>query len=720
MASQFEGVASLKDLTYSLQYRSDQHLLARDLYDYCLPSASTYYRAVGFFSSGVFQVARSAFYQFFKAGGKMLLVCSPHLDVADIEALKRGYRDRFKYSQQELLELFDSQKSLAPKQISEVVSWLVARRHLDVKIALVKEARQREIYHEKLGIFEDCLGNLVAFAGSANESYSALNSNFEAVDLFRSWEDTESKRVKIKKNDFDALWHNQTHGLEIHPFPEAIRLGLIQPREVPPETTAIDSPIKSKAGYSVAGGLEETLGIPIELKLRPHQIQALKEWFAHKGQGLLEMATGSGKTKTALAIASKLYEIVGPPLQIVIVCPYLHLVQQWLEEMREFGLEPLVCAESRNKWYSPFSTRLYNLASGQRLLSSVITSNATYCSDAFQQILQQIKVPMLFIADEAHNLGAPRMRQGLPQQATYRLGLSATPERWFDEEGTQALFDYFGPKLVRYTLEQALKDGVLCPYRYHPLLIDLTEEEYDVYCELTAKIARLTMMEDSLDNPSEILERLMIKRARLIATAQNKLNMLEFVMRPLQNTTHNLIYCGDGSVEEPSSQEISRQIDAATRILGHGLHMKVNKYTAETPSDRRKILRTEFANGDIQGLVAIRCLDEGVDIPETKRAFILASSTNPRQFVQRRGRLLRRAPGKEMAEIYDFLIQPPADLLDPGSEYYTVNQKLFRRELGRAVEFASLAVNGPEALRVLYPIQSKLKLLDIDGEVTNE
>ena len=221
------------------------------------------------------------------------------------------------------------------------------------------------------------------------------------------------------------------------------------------------------------------------------------------------------------------------------------------------------------------------------------------------------------------------------------------------------------------------------------------------------------------DNPA--LERLLIARARLTASAANKLPLLRELIEPLRDTRHTLVYCGDGRVEVAGSDEEERQVRAVTRALGADLRMRVATYTAETPPERRRQLQRDFANGDLQALVAIRCLDEGVDIPATQRAFILASVTDPRQYVQRRGRVLRKAPGKELAEVHDFLVVPPDDHQDPSSPYYQTTRRLFGRELERALEFAELAVNGPEAMGRLLDVRDRLQLLShgVEDESTD-
>lgn len=704
------------------QFRSNEHDLARDFYRRALSESTELDRAVGFFSSTVLVACAEGFREFFERGGRYRVVCSHILSKKDIERFIRGYRDRPELIREKGLELFSDDPNELFERLDELVPWLVATGRLDLKIALLEEGGISEQYHEKLGLFRDDDENLVAFSGSANESYRALKRNFEVIDVFRSWRDGDSRRARQKRRDFDDLWHNQTEGLEVLSFVQAARRDLLVTG--PDEKldgkapTSRDLPEDGEQEAIEVEGVQEILQIPSYIRLYDHQKQAVRSWLTSNGRGLLQMATGSGKTITALAAATKLYEMVGGPLFVVIIAPYLHLVDQWVEEARNFGLEPLACARGRDVWYEDFQVRLFNARVGSRPITSVIATTATCRTDAFQDLLQGIDLPMMFIGDEAHNLGASNTRTKLPVDAQYRLGLSATPERWYDERGTDALTDYFGPimKEAKYTLEEALDDGVLCPYNYYPQTVELTDEELEEYQALTKQIAKALHAGDDLDVPSERLERLLINRARLVASAYNKLSLLRDLMMPYRRSQHNLVYCGDGSVEEPATEDEMRQIRAATRILGHELEMRVATYTAETSTQRRRELRREFARGDIQCLVAIRCLDEGVDIPETRRAFILASSSNPRQFIQRRGRILRRSPNKDRAEIHDFLVVPPEEHRNPGSDFYSATRKMFRRELKRAIEFAKLAENGPEAMGRLLDVRDQLNLLDLGIE----
>jgi len=425
------------------------------------------------------------------------------------------------------------------------------------------------------------------------------------------------------------------------------------------------------------------------------------------------MATGSGKTITGLAIATELYQKIG--LQVLlVVCPYRHLVTQWARECQNFNLEPILAFENVHNWQSQLSTQLYNIHSGNQPFLTVITTNATLISEGLQSQLKYFPDKTLIIGDEAHNLGSRRLEESLPRQIGLRLGLSATPERYFDQEGTDALLNYFGAVLPpELTLADAIRQGALVHYLYYPLLVELTEAETQTYARLTKRIGWALMDQEDLNinniNNNDTLKSLLMQRVRLIAAAANKLAALQQLMVKRLDTSHTLFYCGDGSVEGAVSEESNRQLATVTKLLGAELGYRINTYTAETPLIEREELRRQFESGQLQGLVAIRCLDEGVDIPAVQTAVILASSSNPRQFIQRRGRILRPHPGKERATLFDMIVLPP----DLGRETWEVERNLLKKELRRFLEFADLADNAGEARIKLLQLQKRYGLLDM-------
>jgi DNA phosphorothioation system restriction enzyme len=450
-----------------------------------------------------------------------------------------------------------------------------------------------------------------------------------------------------------------------------------------------------------------SVGVPIfpsDIQLRNYQHQAVLSWLENRGRGTLKMATGSGKTLIALAISTELYQQIR--LQVLlIICPYRHLVNQWERECIKFNLQPIIAMMQVENWQNQLSSQLYNLQTNENNFLTIITTNSTLISRSFQSQLKYFPAKTLIVGDEAHNLGSARLEASLPRNIGLRLALSATPERHFDEEGTDALLNYFGAIIPpEFTLADAIQQGALVPYLYYPVFVRLTASESLTYAKLTRQIG-WSLNKNPHWEQNENLTALLTKRSRLIGTAANKLVILKQLMTDRLDTSHTLFYCGDGYLEN-STSVYRRQIEAVTHILGKELGYRVNTYTTDTSPATREKLRQQFESGELQGLVAIRCLDEGIDIPAIKTAIILASSSNPRQFIQRRGRILRPHPGKDLATLFDTIVVPP----DLERETWEVEKSLLRKELTRSIAFAQLAINSHEAIDRLVKLQEQYQL----------
>lgn len=708
---------SLDRLGTELARGTDGRLLRAVLAAF-LPLSIRYRRAVGYFSSSVFDAAADSFAKFFASGGRMELVCSPIFSEADLQTLYNTL-----YGQEAPKNVRwakDSHKE--PRHIrQEALAWAVHNNRLSIRIATFSDQRTECVYHEKIGILDLSDGRTIAMEGSANESANAYNRNFERVLIHEARQAHSHRWVDAILQDFERLWINETPGLKVVSLHEAFVDGMLQARPIGRAVLTRAASVEQQPRMSVP---VEILKLPPRLELRDYQQQAISAWFQAGGRGIYSMATGSGKTITALATLEALYRRAGAPLVAIIVAPYLNLVDQWIEEARQFGLSPINCSGASADWTALVESAIFLNENQQRPILSLVTSNTTFGLEPFQRVLNRLKVRTVLVGDEVHNLGARHLSRKLPEKVSLRLGLSATPQRWMDEEGTQAVEEYFGETVIDYGLEDALKgpNSALCPYVYHPVLVSLDGEETEEYMAITKQLARC-MVSPKGENLSDLALALLLKRSRLVASAKGKLSEFARVFEPYRATRFNLIYCGDGRVEVEAASsnasrnvpetQILRQVDAVTRLLGHDFQMNVAKYTAETDQENRRTILNDFADGTKQALVAIRCLDEGVDIPKVRRAFILASSTNPRQFIQRRGRVLRRAEGKDKAEIYDFVVIPPLDQLAPGSPEFNTLRNLVEREMQRVIEFAKLALNGPQAVGELRPVLEQLRLLHL-------
>lgn len=704
-------MSDLSKLNLKISYSSDCSNVVTDFYNPCLAQSCLYRRAVGYFTSSGWALAAQGIIHLLKNSGRIQLIASPVLTEEDIQAINEGYEKRDVVVLAALKRELNNIENTLVKDRLSALAWLIASNALDIKLALRVDSNKkikRGIFHEKMGIFSDPHGNNVAFSGSSNETAGGLIENFEAIDVFWSWEDP-SCRVQNKINRFDSFWDDKTVGLEVIDFTEATSdiLSEYKTSYIP----KVDTQNTHQTGEEQpVYGAEDGKGphIPENIELRDYQKEVINNWFKVKGRGVVQLATGTGKTITALSAAITLFKKADLEL-LIVVCPYRHLVTQWDGEARKFGLKPILAFENSRKWIPVVDRLLAYGRENEQELPVIITTMTTFSMDRFQVRLDRIPERTFLIGDEVHNFGAKKIRKGLPANIPWRMGLSATPERWFDTIGTKEIFDYFGDIVEpKVTLKEALQWGVLTPYYYYPVLVELTDEEYDVYLELTEKIGKMFAMGESIDDEDGPLQSLLIKRARLIASADNKIVELEKLAQSWDAPSHILVYCGDGSVDTAVDDASVRHIDQVTQLLGNKIGMKVSQYTADTSLGEREFLKRQIANGELQGIIAIRCLDEGVDIPSVETAVILASSTNPRQFIQRRGRVLRLFPGKRFATIYDMIVIPPAD-----SEVLEADRKLVRKELTRFIEFADLAKNSAGARAVLLEVQKRYSLLDM-------
>lgn len=706
--------SSLADIHFAHRYRTGSSNSLREFYRSALSCSTEYNRAAGYFSSSSLALIAGELEDFAARGGQMRLVASPRLSEEDAEQLRSGYEIRDVLQNSILRDLGEVRDTEVLGGLGYLAK-LVATDVLHVKLAFIHERDAYGMYHEKLGYLRDSLGNSVAFSGSANETASGILANFESIDVFRSWE--EPDRVHYIATDFDDLWNDRTALLRVVDFPEVARETLERVRqeygETPyrPPSADFHFPPPTVATSTMEGHLS----LPHDFALRDYQEKARKAWLKAGGRGMLEMATGTGKTLTALSCAAQISRVINDgdsPLTVVIAAPYVHLVDQWAEDVRRFGLTPILAYESRSRWIADFSSSLSMANLGRPTTSVVVTTNATLTGQAFQQALERVRWPLLFIGDEAHNFGSPNLLRALPANAKYRLGLSATPDRWYDAEGTEALVEYFGPVVFQMSLDDAMKAGALCPYKYYPRVVELTDDEFAMYQELSGQIAVLIAHSpESIDDSDSPLGMLLRRRASILGHASRKLDTLKADINSMRSEWRQLIYCAEGrppSFDDSPNLE-PRQIDQVVDLVGNTLGLTVHPYVSETPRpERRELLRRFDSGDDLRFLAAMKCLDEGVDIPDARVGYILASSSNPRQFIQRRGRLLRRAPGKSHAVIFDYLAVPPQP--EPGKGIADVERNLMTRELSRADEFARSSDNYADALAILGPLKERYHL----------
>lgn len=693
-----------RNINLKSEYRSLIDDIPRDFYIPLLNEAVIYKRAVGFFSSTALVEVSKGITGLIKNNGSMQLIASPHLSEEDLEAMSKGYSNKQSIIENALIHELKDVQSIEDKSRLDLLAHLISENILDIKIALTSQNGSIGMYHEKMGIIEDTNGDKIAFSGSMNESLTALTLNYETIDVFLSW-DGDQARVNNKENAFNSIWNNFEPGVETIEVPnltqEIIKRYKISsvPNYKIEEDIANTELIINKPSHN--GAI-----VPEKIKLHKYQIDAIDSWESKNFRGIFDMATGTGKTITGLGALARLSDFTEGKIAAIIVCPYQHLVEQWVEDIELFGMKPIIgySTSFQKDWKEKLEKAILaqNLKVKNREFLCLVTTNATFASDFVQNQIRKIKSDIVLIVDEAHNFGANYLSKTLNDNFKYRLALSATLNRHNDEFGTQKLINYFGEKCIEYSLERAIEEGKLTPYKYFPIIVTLNDEELEKYDNLSSEIGKCIIVKNGKKTLSEKGKMLCLMRARLVAGVESKIPKLEECIFPYKDDKHILVYCGATRVlnsnEDYSStdREDLRQIDIVTDLLGNKLDMQVSQFTSKEDNREREIIKNEFDRGEnLQALIAIKCLDEGVNIPKIKVAFILASTTNPKEYIQRRGRVLRLSKGKEFAEIYDF-ITLPREIEDVHSltEFELSKYKtLVKNELCRAIEFTRLSLN---------------------------
>ena len=650
---------------------------------------------VGFFSSKVLASLAPGLATYISdTNNSFRLVISPLLQAEDQIAIENGIKSAEEVADR-ILEKLTITEDLLQQHTLKCLSWLLRAGRIQIKVALMKDA----LFHPKVWLFED-RGEVVAVHGSSNVTYAGIHKNIEQIAISRSWQDSNQRYVTDKFYDeFDRLWENKDDSCIVVALPEAVKQRLLHTyiSEIQPMEDDLRALYGRAAGISEEPDTYEPASLPRKKFSIPDGLQYEDGPFAHQGKavnawcnagfrGVLEMATGSGKTITAMLGAHRLYE-THKPLLIVVAAPYVPLIEQWCDEIAPFGLEPVNLTTVGGA-----AKRAKELQRLRRLFRTdlsdvevVVVSHDTLCTPEFLSAVEKFESARLLIADEAHNLGRASFVENPPEFFEYRLGLSATPIRQYDEEGTAALFRFFGPVAFQFTLEEAI-GNCLVEYDYHVHPVYLAESEMDEWFDLTGKI-RQNAWRSEEGMPDEYLAKLLRDRRALLETASGKVTTLKTLLdkEDMRDLRHTLIYTSDKGPE---------QLKNVNRLLWDK-NILFHQLTAEETAsrDQTKQIIKSFQDEEIQVLTAKRVLDEGVNIPQICKAFILASTTVERQWVQRRGRLLRKcnAIDKTHSVIHDLLALPPRmkdEGLDPEA------RTLVQSELRRAQEFARLSRNA--------------------------
>ena len=627
------------DSKIKTSYYSAKCNLVDAFYNTALSESTRYDRVSGFFSSTSLAVAALGMTQFILNKGHMRLVCSAKLNPDDVEAINDA-DDLKRIISHNFAEDFESIENELLKNHVKMLGWMISKGILEIKIGVKVDENgnlDSGMVHPKIGILYDELNNSIVFDGSVNESKFGWLKNVESLRVFKSWKHMEF--MEKDADHFDDLWYNSTENVEVFDIPDI------------PKSILIDNAPKSdeefeKLIFETNEELKKSLS-KSKPKLRDYQNEAVKNWINNGYKGIFSMATGTGKTYTALSCFDRLIYDKNN-LLTVIACPQLHLIDQWFEAIKEYKYDgKCIIASGDNKnWKKDLMKSIADLM-GSKKNVVVLTSFVKFSDGDFMNTINLYSGEKFLIVDEVHGIGSYKYRHGfLDVDYDYKLGLSATPEIEDDLERTDLVYDNFGGVIFEYSLKKAIKDGFLTPYNYYPIFVDLTDKEVKKYKDLTRKIGNLLRKEKLKPNEEETLENKIRQRRNLINKAENKLYCLRKFLDDHNDINDLIVYGADkkhlGDIESIlDDQDIPNH-----RFSGD-----------EDPRSRETILKL-FSSGHYRALSAMKCLDEGVDVPSTRNAILLASTMNSRQHIQRRGRILRKYPGKEIANIYDFIVVP--------------------------------------------------------------
>ena len=700
-------------LPLKISYDSGRDDVLDDFYIPVLSEANQYDRIAGFFSSSVLALAARGLGNFILNGGNMRLVTCPRLQGRDIKAINDACNTIDKVLYSDFITSYNEIEDKFELDHVKALGWMIAKRFLEIKIAVIRkngilcsesEINELGIMHQKVGILYDQTGNIISFSGSNNESSSGWLGNTEEFKVFCSWKGA-TPYISEDIEKFNSFWTGSREDVDVIDLPTAIKEKLVaESADFEPSFFSRHKYPKKGRGYIMPQVHKE------KLKLFYYQEEAVKKWEENNRKILLEMATGTGKTRTAIGCMNKVL-MEHSKLLVVIACPQVTLAAQWEEDISKLDL-PITMTLSINGnvqgWGQKLNKEIFKLSAGRYKNLVIFTTHQICSSSKFLDIINYSgfsRIEKMLIGDEVHGMGANKTQKGLSLVYNYRLGLSATPQRWFDDEGSKLIADYFGKDSYQFSIKDALENfnpltgkTFLVNYYYHPCFVSLSDDELERYKELTEKIIRMGRY---ADDDNTFLEMLRFQRANIEKSAVNKYEKLIEILDELGNDlTDTIIFVSDSQIDKVLRILGDRGI-TATRFTQNQGTVPMERYGGKSERDYIKDL---FISKKYQVLVAIKCLDEGIDIPSADTAIVMASSTNPREYVQRIGRVIRQAPGKDVANIYDMILRPDLSAFKD-EKMLECERRIFEKEMIRVEDLSRHSLNNVSVLNMLYKIK---------------
>lgn len=684
---------------------------------------------LGYFSSAAISVLSLGFATFLYKGGNVRMVVNNVLSQKDKDAIKQGQDGIVSLPEIDLSDIKQLKRTLDEygQHFFECLSWLIANERIQIKIIRPKSGNG--ISHYKSGVFSDGVDS-VGFKASCNFTAFGLLENLEELDCFLTWENGRSNKwIKSQTKYFENIFFEKADFvdyLNIEDVSVAIKKEfgnktinelLIQEKElIDKKDRALSNKRIRKSVEKVITHIEEIVReprFPYPQGPRPYQTEAYNNWCDNGFKGIFAMATGTGKTITSLNCVLNEYHKT-KIYRAIIVVPTTALLQQWKKECAKFNFKYVLTISTDQNWNDDLSF----LNTSSKFIDTsfiVIVTYASLTRQKFQSHFVKLPEDTILIADEAHNMGSSSVSKLLPSiHLQKRIGLSATPNRKYDDMGNAAISDFFNdspPYIYSYTMKQALDIGWLCQYQYYPHIVHLTDVETEEYLNISRQLLKYFDSANRGYKKVPEVERLLLARKRIIHKATNKLGIFKNILadeyKKRGTLKYTLVYVPEGT--EPNYDDVDDYIEDAEDISLIDEYTKavsrtdtsvmVKKYTSGT-SNREEILH-DFETGKIHVLTSMKCLDEGVDVPRSELAIFCSSTGNPRQFIQRRGRVLRTHKDKIHAVIHDLVVVPN---IDGDDSTYQMERSLVSKELERVVDFSSLSMNKTDTYNELRPI----------------
>lgn len=670
---------TLKELDLKGRYDSDVDSLVLDFYIPVLSKSISYKRIAGYFSSNSLAISAKGIHEFIKNEGTIKLIANVIISEDDQEIIKEVIAQKEK----EIISEIEQMDDMVQKSHLKMLAWLLKNERLEIKIAVVCNGLE----HKKKGILEDKEGNIISFSGSNNETAGGWLYNHEDFHVFCSWIKEEKERHLIPDIEgFERLWNDETTKIKVYSISEAFRRDFIKSapeNDVEFQTLSNEMALmmsKQALDGSNAMILKESTSLcNIYGKLRDYQKEAIEKWEQNGYQGILKMATGTGKTFTAISAIAR-YLTNRKTGVVVIVAPKQLLVSQWSDELKSFGYTNIVeVMKTSSKWEMELKSSLMKIDLGREKEVFAVATYASFSSNKFKAMMETVESDILLICDEMHNSWAPEYKKGFIEKYNMKLGLSATPERYMDDEGTKEMLDYFGGVAFEFNLNDAIP-LYLTEYEYYAELVHLTSDEKYNYDALSIDIAKMIAANDGKIN-EKILSKI-LSRAKIVTNSDSKWKAFEKILDGICDIEKTLVYCSPEQIEKVMEILRYRQIPA-------------HKITYKESLDKRRNIIEKFKDKKYKVIVAMKVLDEGIDVPGIERAIFLANSGNPIEYVQRRGRILRKSPGKEYSFIHDILIFPWENI---PSSISNSEKSMIKKELMRIEEFSKASRNPLEVL----------------------